>query len=150
MLRAMSERVVETRPPSFPAVRADVPILPEAGKHWQVVCGDAGRWRVGLYSPALATAAACTELERHDCPEFFLLLSGRVTLVLAREGKLVEVPLEAGKPVLVESPHNGFCPDGPHTGVALVVERDSFATVYRPAAGWVAGGRSATSDPSSP
>ncbi|HPA20439.1 MAG TPA: hypothetical protein PLU30_21995 [Verrucomicrobiae bacterium] len=135
----MSTRTVETRPPSFPQVKADRPIVPEAGKHWQVVCGDAGHWRVGLYSPANASAEACAELEQHDCPEFFILLSGRVTLVLVREGKLVQQELEQGRPVLVECPHNGFCPGGPNTGVALVVERDSFETIYRPAAEWLTG-----------
>lgn len=114
-----------------------MPITPESGRHWQVVCGDGGHWRVGLYSPSNASAAACAELEQHDCPEFFTLMSGNVTLLLARDGRLVEQKLEHGKPILVACPHNGFCPDGPNSGVALVVERDSFSTTYRPAAEWV-------------
>ena len=51
-----------------------------------------------------------------------------------------EQPLEPGRPVLVASPHCGFCPDGPHTGVALVVERDAFTTEYRAPAEWDARG----------
>ena len=34
------------------------------------------------------------------------------------------------EPVLVTAPHAGFCPDGPHSGRALVVERDAFDTKY--------------------
>jgi hypothetical protein len=131
-------RLVTTRPPSFPRVEPDT-LLPAwaPSKIWQVLCGDAGHWRLGVYSPGATSAADCTELERHDCPELFLLLSGRLTLVLGDgAGGTREVPLEAGRPVLVESPHDGFCPDGPHTGSALVVERDSFDTEYREPGAW--------------
>jgi hypothetical protein len=71
-------------------------------------------------------------LELHDCPELFLLLSGRLTLLLATDGAIRQLPLEPGRPVLVTAPHCGFCPDGPHTGTAFVVERDSFDTTYNP------------------
>jgi hypothetical protein len=36
----------------------------------------------------------------------------------------------------VTAPHNGFCPNGPHSGTALVIERDSFDTEYRPPREW--------------
>jgi hypothetical protein len=129
-------RFVETHAPSFPEVAADVPIAPVDAQRWQVLCGDTAHWRVGLYSPVDASREALRELERHDCPELFLLLSGRLTLLLSVAGQLREVPLEVGKPVLVTSPHNGYCPDGPHTGRALVVERDVFATEYRGVNDW--------------
>lgn len=130
-------RRVSTRPPSFPEVGPDAVTPWRAGERWQVLCGDTGHWRVGVYSPEHASAAECTELERHDCPELFLLLSGRVTLVLSDgAGGVREVPLEPGHPVLVTSPHTGYCPDGPHTGTTFVVERDSFDTEYRPVADW--------------
>jgi hypothetical protein len=93
---------------------------------------------MGLYSPAESGRGDIAELEQHDCPELFLLLSGRLTLVIAREGRVDEVELEAGRPILVESPHNGFCPGGPHSGVALVIERDRFTTVYRTPNEWLA------------
>jgi hypothetical protein len=128
-------RRVETRPPSFPAVACDAPLSPTERAVWQVLCGDAGHWRGGLYSPALAGREEVRELERHDCPELFLLLRGRLTLVLADDGAdggARELALEAGRPVLVTAAHGGYCPDGPHTGVAFVVERDSFDTEYRP------------------
>lgn len=130
-------RLVTTRSPSFPDAPPDAPIGPFPPARWQVLCGDAGRWRVGLYSPDLSSAGQVTELERHDCPEFFWLVSGRLTLVLADgAGGVREVPLSPGRPVLVRAPHSGYCPDGPHTGVALVIERDEFTTEYRAIEEW--------------
>ena len=127
----MSRRVT-TRAPSFPEVGPDAATAFSAGVRWQVLCGDTGHWRLGVYSPEHASAADVAELERHDCPELFLLVSGRLTLVLALAEGLHELPLEPGRPVLVTCPHGGFCPDGPHRGTAFVVERDSFDTEYLP------------------
>ena len=124
-------RRVETRPPSFPEVTLNAPLEIEAGVRWQEICGDADHWRVGVYSPAEVSPGDVQELETHDCPELFWLLSGRLVLLMARDGELVEEELLPGRPILVSDPHCGFCPDGPHTGVALVVERDSFDTEYR-------------------
>jgi hypothetical protein len=130
-------RFVETRPPSFPGAPVDVSLRPIPGERWQVMCGDAGHWRVGLYSPPEARLGDCGELERHDCPELFLLLSGHVTLVLADgAGGVRELPLAPGQPVLVETPHTAYCPDGPHAGTCFVVERDAFDTEYRLPADW--------------
>ena len=42
-------RMVTTRRPSFPEVADDRPLDPTARQVWQVVCGDAGHWREGLY-----------------------------------------------------------------------------------------------------
>ena len=123
-------RKVSTERPSFPEVKVDELLNLEAGVRWQVACGDAGHWRVGFYSPGEASVQDIAELEHHDCPEFFLLMSGRVRLVLGNGESYREVELEAGRPILVEAPHCGYCPDGPHTGVALVVERDTFETIY--------------------
>lgn len=132
-------RRVETRPPSFPSVPVDQPLSLEERVGWQVVCGDTGRWRAGVASPALSRRDQVLELERHDCPELFVLLWGRMVLVLAdpeAEGGVREVELQPGRPVLVEAPHNGYCPEGPHTGAAFVVERDSFDTEYRQIDEW--------------
>lgn len=129
-------RKVTTRPPSFPAAPLNALISPEKKVRWQVLCGDGGHWRVGIYMPSEASRAEVVDLERHDCPEFFLLLSGALTLVLAENGEVRELPLEAGRPVLVTAPHSGFCPGGAHTGAALVVERDAFDTEYREEAAW--------------
>jgi len=136
-------RFVSVEPPSFPQVAPNTPLPTAGGSRWQVLCGDAEHWRIGVYSPAAARADQLTELERHTCPELFWLLEGRLTLLLAGPGGLRELPLEPGHPVLVTAPHDGFCPDGPHTGRALVVERDSFATEYRVLQDWLDAGREA-------
>ncbi|GAB4293900.1 MAG: hypothetical protein Kow0090_08450 [Myxococcota bacterium] len=130
-------KIVETKPPSFPEVAHERPIETRKGVRWQVLCGDAGHWRVGIYSPPESSRDEVKELEKHDCPEFFLLLYGRLTLVVAEEGGIKEIPLEAGKPALVSAPHSGFCPDGGYTGAALVIERDAFTTEYRSIIEWV-------------
>jgi hypothetical protein len=130
-------KLVQTRPPSFPEVRPNTPLPPEAARVWQVLCGDTGHWRLGFYSPAEASADAIAQLEQHDCPELFLLLEGRLTLLLAEGDGTRELQLEPGQPVLISAPHAGFCPDGPHTGTAVVVERDNFDTEYRPVNGWL-------------
>jgi hypothetical protein len=129
-------RTVTTRPPSFPDAAPNALLTPEQKVRWQVLCGDRGHWRAGIYMPAESSRAEVNELERHDCPELFLLLSGALTLVLAEGGAVRELPLAIGKPVLVTAPHSGYCPGGPHTGAAFVVERDAFDTEYREAAAW--------------
>jgi len=129
-------RTVEVTSPSFPPVEPNVLLEPQADKRWQVLCGDSGHWRAGLYSPAETRADEVTELERHDCPELFLLLSGRLTLLVAEDGGVRELPLAPGRPTLVTAPHTGVCPDGPHTGTAFVVERDAFRTEYRAPGEW--------------
>lgn len=130
-------RRVEVGRPSFPEVPRDEPLPAPERERWRVVCGDEGHWRLGYYSPPESMAAEVGELERHDCPELFLLLRGRLTLVLADGDTTRELTLEEGHPVLVSAPHGGYCPDGPHTGLALVVERDAFSTEYRTPGEWL-------------
>ena len=129
-------RTVNTRPPSFPQVELNTFLNGHGGETWQVICGDSEHWRAGFYSPAEGSYKEVKEFEKHDCPELFILLSGEITLALVENGKMKTVELEAGKPILVDAPHAGFCPKGPHSGVALVVERDSFDTEYRKLADW--------------
>lgn len=130
-------RHVKTRSPSFPSVVPDELLSEIAyGERWQVLCGDEAHWRVGVYSPPESCAQQIEELELHDCPEFFLLLSGNVTLVIHDQGRIRHLPLRPNRPILVTRPHAGFCPDGPFTGTALVVERDSFGTEYRTPEQW--------------
>ncbi len=129
-------RQVQTRSPSFPQKPFDQPLPWPEGVRWQVLCGDTDHWRVGMYSPPETKPDQLPELERHDCPEMFVLIRGNLTLLLSDGGTVRQLPLQLGVPVLVASPHAGFCPDGPHTGVALVVERDSFDTEYRTPEEW--------------
>ncbi len=129
-------RTVTVVPPSFPDVRTDAPLPVLDDTRWQVLCGDTGHWRAGIFSPPEAAREEIEELERHDCPELFLLLAGRMTLVCWVDGGVREVELQPSQPVLVTAPHSGYCPDGPHTGSAFVVERDAFSTEYRTLEEW--------------
>ena len=116
---------------SFPKYALHQGLSTKAKKEWQVLCGDKNHWRVGYYSPPQGSKGAVKRLEKHTCVELFMLLSGHVTLILD-DGKCVyELKLEPMKPVMVWDWHCGYCPKGPFTGIAIVVERDQFSTVYK-------------------
>lgn len=61
-------------------------------ERWRVLFRE-GKWLVGLYVPENHKREEVTKLERHDYPELFYLVDGRVKLVLESEGKVMEVPL---------------------------------------------------------
>ena len=130
-------RKVTVQRPSFPISAFNQLLKSKESERWQVICGDEGYWRAGTYSPPEVCAEDCLEIERHDCPELFVLLSGRLSLVLIEDGLLRRIELESGRPILVTAPHSGFCPDGPHTGVAMVIERDALSTEYRTREEWL-------------
>lgn len=127
-------RLVHTLPPSFPEATPNALLSFSDDARWEVLCGDAGHWRLGYYRPEVSRADEVKELEWHDCPEAFILLQGRVTLLVDEgEGAGVhELPLEPFRPALVTGRHAGFCPDGPFTGLCAVIERDAFRTEYTP------------------
>lgn len=122
--------------PTFPNVKFDLLIKNfRRGRRWQVICGDKGHYRVGLFSPEIESLDEIREFEKHSCAEFFILLEGRVAMALMNEArgrqKVRVLELEPLRPVLVRNWHAGFCPNGPFTGIALVVERDSFKTAMK-------------------
>jgi hypothetical protein len=123
-------RRVRVGRPSFPAVLPNQPLPEPRGVLFEPICGDEGHWRAGLFSPSSARSGDVTELETHTCPELFLLLSGRVILLLDTGSGLREIELRRGRPVLVTAAHAAYCPDGSGTGTCLVVERDFFETTY--------------------
>jgi hypothetical protein len=130
-------RTVSTKRPSFPEPGFDKAIRWPADERWNVLCGDSGHWRCGVFSPPESSRDQVGELEVHDCPELFLLVSGNVTLVLSDgAGGTRDLPLEPGMPVLVKAPHSAYCPDGPFSGTCFVVERDEFETEYRLPSEW--------------
>jgi hypothetical protein len=122
---------VEVKSPSFPEVTTNKLLDAECGTTWCVMCGDKDHWRTGFYSPEQNSFTQIDRLEKHSCPELFMLLEGSLTLVIEEEGNLKTIILEKNKPILIDTWHNGFCPNGPFTGKALVVERDNFVTEYR-------------------
>lgn len=122
---------VEVKHPSFPEVTTNELLTAEHKINWHVLCGDRDHWRTGFYSPEQNDYSQIERLEKHSCPELFMLIDGDLTLVIEKDGRLQTLKLEKHKPILVDTWHNGFCPNGPFTGKALVVERDNFVTEYR-------------------
>jgi len=127
----MKPKRVNTPAGSFPKFALHRGLAAKPKQEWQVLCGDRNHWRVGYYSPPQGKASQVKKLEKHTCVELFLLLSGSITLILDDGRGEFELPLEPLKPVMVAGWHCGYCPKGPFTGVALVVERDKFSTIYR-------------------
>lgn len=119
--------------PSFPNINFNQLLNSKEQARWEVLCGDEKHWRVGYYSPEFSNENEIQELENHTCPEFFLLIEGQMSLLLFHEnsGEFETLNLEMGKPVLINTWHNGLCPKGPHTGKALVIERDTFETTLK-------------------
>lgn len=102
----------------------------EAEERWRVVFKDRDRWQVGVYVPENISSEEVLILERHDCPELFLLIEGRVVLVLSEDGlNIKEVEMEPGKLYIVEEWHNAYRPGG-GKGVVLVVEAPGVQTEY--------------------
>jgi len=126
------KKVIVSRP-SFPNFKFNNLLKPKEKERWQVLCGDEKHWRLGIYSPKYAQESDITQLESHNCPELFVLLEGNMSLLLYHEdSKLFEtLELKKGEPIMVDTWHDGFCPDGPFTGRALVIERDQFETLYK-------------------
>lgn len=127
----MKKKSEKTAAGSFPKFALNKSLKPQDKKRWQVLCGDKNHWRVGYYSPPEGKASEVKALEKHTCVELFLLLGGQVTLILDDDRGEYELPLEPLQPVMVTDWHCGYCPKGPFTGVAMVVERDKFTTVHQ-------------------
>ncbi len=99
---------------------------------WQVAF-DEGNWLLGIYRPEFGSREEVKELEKHDAPELFLLLEGRVVLLLQEEEEEVkELELRAGEAVILDCWHNAYSPD--RSGQALVVERTGVRTEFKPLA----------------
>ncbi len=92
-------------------------------KRWTVFCQDARNWRAGLYQPEFSSRREVDKLERHDIPELFVHLRGRVSLLLkSGRGPVRELRLKPGEALWVPAGewHNGFRGRG---GAALVIEK---------------------------
>lgn len=127
----MKRKSEKTRAGSFPKFKLDQGLSAKAKKEWQVLCGDKKHWRIGFYSPSQGKNPGVKRLEKHTCVELFLLLQGKVTLILDQGKGEFELALKPMQPVMVAGWHSGYCPNGPFSGTAIVVERDQFGTIYR-------------------
>ena len=106
----------------------EIPIKPR--QRWEIIFEENSRWRCGVYVPEHSARSEVKYLERHDAPELFLLIRGRIVLLLSKDGRsIVEKPMEEGKIYIVEEWHNAYRPGGCE-GVALVIERMDIKTEY--------------------
>ncbi len=123
---------IKTVYPSFPDVKYNRFLDIKPKKRWQVLCGDRRHYRIGIYSPEYTSSKEIEILEKHSCPEFFMLVQGRLSLLTIDDtGKEKILTLKPLKPILINDWHNGFCPEGKYMGLAIVVERDEFTSIYK-------------------
>jgi len=106
----------------------EIPIKPK--QRWEVVFEENGKWRCGIYVPEYSSRNEVKYLEKHNAPELFLLVKGKIILLLSEDSKnVVEKPMEEGKIYIVTEWHNAYRPNGCE-GVALVIERLDIETEY--------------------
>ncbi len=99
-------------------------------ERWKVVFKDEGKWLLGVYVPENLKMEDIKFLERHDAPELFILVKGKMILVVADGNNLEEIEMKHNIPYIVTGWHNAYRPKGTE-GVALVIERDGVKTEYR-------------------
>jgi len=103
----------------------------KAKQRWKVVFKDKPHWQLGIYVPENEDFGNIRFLEKHNCPEMFYLVRGKIVLVLSNGERLEEIEMKEGIIYIVECWHNAYRPRGA-PGVALVVERSDVETEYRP------------------
>ncbi|MEM2180369.1 MAG: hypothetical protein QXP32_06100 [Nitrososphaeria archaeon] len=101
-----------------------------SNKRWNVVFKDDYRWQCGIYVPEYSSKDEVTYIEKHDGPELFYLIEGKIVLVLSADGKsFVEVPIEKSIIYVVNEWHNAYRPNGVE-GIALVIEKTNVKTEF--------------------
>ena len=97
-----------------------------SNQRWKVIFSDSPHWKAGVYVPENRRLEDVKYLEKHDCPELFLLLEGEVFLVLGREGKIRVERMQERRGYIVEEWHNAF-----GQGRVLVIERGKVKTEFK-------------------
>lgn len=106
----------------------------KAHERWQVVFSEKSEgYRIGLYLPEFTKPEEIQQLEKHNYQEVFLLISGKMGLVIRDEHNNPQteqiVTLEPGRPVVVAGYHNGFSSDN---ALCYVFEADNIETEFGP------------------
>jgi len=106
----------------------EIPVRPK--QRWEVVFEENGKWRCGIYVPEYTSKNQVECLEKHNAPELFLLVKGKIVLLLSHDSKeVVEVPMKEEVVYIVDEWHNAYRPNG-EEGVALVIERTDIETKF--------------------
>ncbi len=102
--------------------------LDNQGQRWKIHFKDENHWLLGVWIPEFNSREEVDYLEKHSYPELFLLLKGRIVLLVSEDGKNIEeLELKAGEPVIVYGWHNGYKIGD---GEALIVEFDGNTTEF--------------------
>ncbi|MCD6196378.1 MAG: hypothetical protein J7J82_06305 [Staphylothermus sp.] len=97
---------------------------------WEVIFKDNDHWQAGIYVPENTSREDIKYLEKHDAPELFYLIEGRIVLVISSDLKTFhEVEMQPGKIYIVDEWHNAYRPEGVK-GIALVIEKTNIKTQY--------------------
>jgi len=102
----------------------------QSRKRWKIIFRHKNNWLCGIYIPEFTDVSQIKKFEKHDGPELFLLLEGKVTLVLLEGNKRCKVPLKKNKIVIVNTWHNAYRPKD-SKGVVLVIEKDNISTISK-------------------
>ena len=112
-------------------IRTQMKRMPlQTKKRWKVIFRDRNNWLSGIYTPEFTAISQIQKFEKHNGPELFLLLEGKVTLILLEGNKRRKVPLKKGEVVIVNTWHNAYRPKG-GKGVVLVIEKDNISTQWK-------------------
>lgn len=99
-------------------------------ERWKVVFKDNNYWQIGIYVPEYTSRDNIKNLEKHDGPELFYLVEGRIILLISKDlSEFEEIEMKPGKIYIVDEWHNAYRPNG-EKGVALVIERTNTKTIY--------------------
>lgn len=104
-----------------------LPLLKNKGR-WNVIYEE-GKWLIGIYRPEFRSEEEIKVLEKHNVPEFFLLMEGDITLLVSEDGREVKkVRMKKGEGVVLDNWHNAYSRRG--NGIALVIERSGVKTRF--------------------
>jgi len=97
---------------------------------WNPVFKDDKRWLLGFYKPQAKSLKEIDYLEKHKYPELFLLIEGKIILVIKekKDSPIKKLALKKGEVVIINCWHNGYALEPDST--ALVIESSDNPTQY--------------------
>lgn len=99
-------------------------------QRWRIVFRYNDNWQAGIYFPEYISMEQINFLEKHDSPELFYLIRGRIILVISSDlREIKEVEMKPGNIYIINEWHNAYRPNGVD-GLALVIEKPDIKTEY--------------------